>query len=69
VSLGLFGVTASAEEIIASGTCGDNLTWMLDSEGLLTISGSGEMKSYLISPWYDYRASIKKVVIEKGVIL
>ena len=24
-----------------SGTCGDNLTWTLDSTGLLTISGEG----------------------------
>ena len=70
MSIGLFGVTASAEEITASGTCGDNLTWTLDNEGLLIISGSGEMKSYPIfiqQPWYDYRSSVKKVVIEEGV--
>lgn len=67
MSIGLFGVTASAEEITASGTCGDNLTWVLDSEGLLTISGLGEMDGYLLSPWRDYRSSIKKVVIEEGV--
>jgi hypothetical protein len=33
-------------EIIKQGTCGangDNLTWTLDDEGLLTISGEGEM--------------------------
>ncbi len=70
MSIGLFGVTASAAEITASGTCGDNLTWTLDSEGLLTISGSGEMKShplYVLRPWHDYCSSIKKVVIEDGV--
>ena len=35
--------------IIASGECGaqgDNLTWTLDSDGVLTIIGSGDMKSY-----------------------
>ena len=69
MSLGLFGVTASAEEITASGTCGDNLTWVLDSEGVLTISGSGEMQSFSStnSPWKNYASSIKSVVIKEGV--
>ena len=40
---------ALAAEIVDSGTCGkygDNLTWTLDSDGLLTISGEGEMADY-----------------------
>ncbi|MBQ2264926.1 MAG: hypothetical protein II341_05905, partial [Oscillospiraceae bacterium] len=44
--------------IVASGECGaegDNLTWTLDSEGLLTISGEGEMENFSGAPWYDYR--------------
>ena len=47
----------------ASGTCGANLTWTLDDEGTLTISGSGYMTSH---PWtedYNQKQSIKKVVI------
>ena len=38
VALGVLvnGETARAE----SGTCGDNLRWELDDEGLLTISGT-----------------------------
>ena len=35
-----FSLTASAAE---SGTCGENLTWTLDDEGTLTISGTGAM--------------------------
>ena len=53
-----------------SGTCGYNLTWTL-SNGTLTISGTGAMKdyySYSRSPWYDYRSSIKSVIINDGVI-
>lgn len=58
-----------------SGTCGDNLTWTLDDNGTLTISGTGEMKNYTENqythkcnaPWYSESKSIKSVVIEKGV--
>lgn len=39
--------------------------------GILTISGTGSMPNYNLSdeniPWYDYRDSIKKVVIQNGV--
>ena len=52
------------------GTCGEQLTWTLQNDGLLTISGSGKMTNYTSIksvPWYDYVGQIKKVVIEKGV--
>ena len=54
-------------ELIANGTCGDNLTWTLDSEGTLTISGTGAMESYESNkvPWDS--SAIKTVVIEEGV--
>ena len=35
--------------IIDSGTCGENITWMLDEYGVLTISGKGDMPSYEFS--------------------
>ena len=50
----------------ASGTCGDNLTWTLDDNGTLTISGSGAMADYddpYYQPWNNQRNSINKVVI------
>ena len=55
-----------------SGTCGTNLTWVLDSTGTLTISGTGYMSTYdeyddEYAPWYSERSSIKKLVIESGV--
>ena len=64
-----FALFASAGTLFAqSGTCGDNLTWTL-SNGTLTISGTGSMKSYnsFFSPWYDYRSSITNVIINSGV--
>lgn len=51
--------------VVESGICGENLTWTLDSEGILTISGTGSMYDY--APWYSCTADIKKLVIEEGV--
>ncbi|MBQ3193870.1 MAG: leucine-rich repeat protein [Oscillospiraceae bacterium] len=68
--------TASSEEFViqvkeSEGTCGDNLCWELDDEGTLRIFGTGDMWSYLgediYTPWYEYRALIKNVVLEDGV--
>ena len=44
-------VMADAADVVYSGTCGaegdgSNMTWTLDSEGVLTISGSGGMHDY-----------------------
>ncbi|MBR3597279.1 MAG: leucine-rich repeat protein [Clostridia bacterium] len=53
----------------ANGICRTNLTWTLDDEGTLTITGAGAMTNYSYSsvPWYQNRNSVKKVIIEKGV--
>lgn len=53
----------------SSGTCGDNLTWTLDDNGTLTISGTGDMADYSSKnfPWYNERTRIKTLVIEDGV--
>lgn len=50
-------------------SCGTNLTWKLDENDTLTISGHGDMTDYesYQTPWYDQRNRIKKVVIEPGV--
>lgn len=61
---------------IANGFCGGeedgtNLTWVLDENGTLAISGSGEMDDYNYysdnQPWYTYRAQIKEIRINGGV--
>lgn len=51
------------------GTCGENLTWTLDSAGVLKISGTGAMPDYNVSamPWKDQIMDIKTVIIEPGV--
>lgn len=45
-----------------SGSCGKNATWVLDNNGLLTISGTGEIDSH---PWTA--SEVKQVVIQKGI--
>lgn len=76
------GADAQTEDdsvIIDSGTCGDNLEWTYDSNGILTISGEGNMEDYSSvnsAPWYNYiRKPIgqsttpvpTKVIVEEGV--
>lgn len=67
---------ATAVSIIDSGTCGaqgDNVKWTLDSDGTLTISGTGDMFNYYrerdIAPWYSNGKGekIHTVIIEYGV--
>ena len=57
-------------DMIASGECGENLTWVLTGDGTLTISGSGEMNDYTNSsnaPWHSESYEIWSVVVEPGV--
>jgi len=56
-------ITASAAEVIAGGTCGDDLTWVLTEDGTLTISGTGDM-DYI--GWDGMRDTIRSVVMEEG---
>ena len=53
----------------SSGTCGangDNLTWTLDDEGTLTISGTGEMEDYSS---YNYSLLRGKVADPRSLML
>ncbi len=62
---------------VDSGTCGDGLTWTLDSGGTLTISGRGEMSGYsytqsgsdltTTAPWGSAIGRMRALVIEEGV--
>jgi len=57
-------------QLLAAGTCGDNLSWTLDGNGVLTISGSGDMYYYTTSddaPWYNNCKQIKSISIGYNV--
>ena len=53
----------------ASGSCGESLTWSLNSAGDLTISGTGDMASFIATgaPWAEYRDQVKLVIVGQGV--
>ena len=75
----LLPVSAMADAA-ESGSCGDNLTWKLEN-GVLTISGTGDMENYstasksdgsgsiTTAPWGEYYEAIERVVIENGVMI
>ena len=71
--IGLLNFPAGAAGILAGGECGDsgnNVTWTLDRDGLLTVSGTGAMYDYASKedvPWYAYREQVKKVEVQNGV--
>ena len=68
--LSVGSVSAAEPTIVDSGNCGANVTYELDSNGLLTISGEGMMDGYDLDaarPWENQKKSIKRVVIENGV--
>ncbi len=70
-----FGEITAGADITESGKCGDDLTYLLDDAGLLTVSGTGRMYNYgnspsddeEESPFYAIRDKIKNAVIEEGV--
>ena len=58
---------------IAGGTCGDNINWSLELDGILILSGTGAMYDYEytgenVAPWYDdYSDEITGIIISDGI--
>ena len=66
----LYAVWGENINVLVSGTCGDNVTWVLSRDGVLTISGVGAITSYASMydfPWYANREHIISVIVEDGV--
>lgn len=74
VMIFVFAMSANAAEIVDSGTCGlkgDNVKWTLDSEGVVVVSGEGQMYYYDFyekeyPPIYE-DDRVEKVIIKEGV--
>lgn len=64
-------VTENSINYVVMGSIGDNAEFKFDpSTGVLTISGTGDTYSYGKeegAPWFDFRTSITKVVVEDGI--
>lgn len=53
-----------------SGSCNENITWTLSDEGVLTLSGTGDMPDFdsdKTRPWNDDAQNITKVVVSDGI--
>ena len=62
--------TAYAATVVGSGSCGDNTTWKLTSDGTLSISGTGHVSgSGHSAPWESRKNEIKRVVIGREITL
>jgi hypothetical protein len=65
----LLGIGATAQTTtVAEGTTG-SCAWVLTSDSVLTVTGSGAMADYYgnSAPWYHYYSRITSVAIEEGV--
>lgn len=71
------GITASAATIVESGTWSNGMKWELDSNGVFTVTGKGEMPDFDVAvndsierKWkegYLCNTKVKKIVVGKGV--
>ena len=66
ITILIFGVVVNAET--TSGSCGNNISWNLDENGVFTISGQGELAGWdNLPPWFNIKKDIKTVIIDKRI--
>ncbi len=65
VVVALFMLATPSLRAQQSGNCGDNVTWTLSDDGVLTIEGTGPMSDFRSAPWEDL--SVKMAIIKEGV--
>lgn len=64
--------TFASSTVIDSGKCGKNLTWTLYEDGLLSITGTGDMYNYYRATdrrpdWETYKDKIKSLSLENDI--
>ncbi|MBE6848518.1 MAG: hypothetical protein E7502_01225 [Ruminococcus sp.] len=64
-----FPLSAFAEEVPYTGTCGESLEWLVLGNGVLKITGKGNMPDYTQqdAPWEMHRETIREVHLGDGV--
>ncbi len=66
--LHIMSVSAEAEQTTYQ--VSDSIEAVLSSDGVLTVSGKGELPDYRIgpqAPWYQKRESVKKIIVGEGI--
>ncbi|MBR5515140.1 MAG: leucine-rich repeat domain-containing protein [Clostridia bacterium] len=65
------GFGSSAATVKYSGTnAGPNVSWYIDTDGLLYLYGSGDtydFEAIAYAPWHMYRTEIKSILVQHGV--
>ncbi|MBE6687254.1 MAG: leucine-rich repeat domain-containing protein [Ruminococcaceae bacterium] len=65
------GFASSAATVKYSGTnAGPNVSWYIDTDGLLYLYGSGDtydFEALAYAPWHIYRSEIKSILVQHGV--
>ena len=56
------------ESVVADGDLGEGITWILHSNGLLEILGSGTMRSFSEAPWKSRMDEITAVRMDEGIL-
>lgn len=60
----------SDASVMASGSCGKSITWTLDSDGTMTLTGSGPMYDGLYeAQWFSNKNQVRSLVIGEGITL
>ena len=63
-------VLRQTENVIGSGSCGTDVSWTVNDESLMRISGMGSIEEYYrlpFVPWGKYASSVRTIVIGDGV--
>ena len=60
-------VTAQEDIYAASGECGENANWLINSDGTLVVYGNGEMSTSGNWGWKKYQDNINEVIVENGI--
>lgn len=63
-------ISIAVNAVIQQGSCGNYVTFVLNDDGTLVISGAASMQNYAFgnpAPWYNNNSKIKHVTINNGV--
>ena len=60
------GAFTGSQISITSGLYGENISWTI-ADGTMIISGAGAMENQENIPWYSYKSSVNKIIVQEGI--